>query len=168
MKTLTSLFMAAALASIGLSVPACAQNFQTQTSAEHGASYTPSNQNSLIRGLGQEFPATENVSMSQDFSVYKFKKDGVIYIQINRHDGTVLTAIAFADGKASTLPIGELATSQVATYSGNSAHTLDGDGRGHQCPCSGHVVYSGPEGTIVVVTDEDGNVIQVITLPPAP
>lgn len=122
----------------------------------------------VIRGLGDSFPNSEDLSLSSDYSVYRFSKDGVTYLQINRVDGEVLKAFAFADGADPVaLPIGVLARSQFDADVDEGQVLFDGSrvqGEGHRCPCGSEVVYQGPGGTIVVVTDRDGNVIQVIVL----
>jgi hypothetical protein len=121
-----------------------------------------------IQGLGEAHPRAPDVSLSPRFHVYVFPKDGIDYIQINGLDGKVLAAVAAANGRFYTLPIGTLPASRIL-LPGASAATIgpvaEGDG---QCPCGGQVVYSGPNGTIVVVTDRNGNIIQVITLTPQP
>jgi len=58
----------------------------------------------VIQGLGERFPNAQNVSKSQNFRVYRFVKDGVTYIQINRLDGSVLTAVAMAGRRALYCP----------------------------------------------------------------
>ncbi len=129
----------------------------------------PPSPEKIVQGLGERFPAAKDISKSPDFHVYKFRKDGITYIQVNRLDGQVVAAIAGAEGHYSALPIGSLPIRSVIMGGANPAYfgappqpSASGDG---QCPCGGQVVYSGPDGTIVVVTDRNGNVIQVIFIP---
>jgi hypothetical protein len=119
-------------------------------------------QQDLIQGLGEEFPAARDLSRSENFHVYRFLKDGIAYVQINRLDGTVLTAVALAGQASFFLPVGELPASQVVVSTGarNSATPAAG-----ACPCSAQVVYDGPEGTIIVVYGSNGQVIQVVVFP---
>lgn len=121
-------------------------------------------QQDVIHGLGEQFPAAKDVSRSQNFHVYVFKKDGISYVQINRLNGSVLTAVALAGSASFVLPVGELAASRVTVASG-AAVTNAVTTAATTCPCSGQVVYSGPDGTVIVVYGSDGTVIQVIVLP---
>lgn len=124
-------------------------------------------QQDVIHGLGEHFPVAKDVSRSQNFHVYVFKKDGISYVQINRLDGSVLTAVALAGSASFVLPVGELAASRVTIASG-AAVTNAATTAATTCPCSGQVVYSGPDGTVIVVYGSDGTVIQVVVLPRAP
>lgn len=121
-------------------------------------------QQDAIPGLGEQFPIAKDVSRSRNFHVYVFKKDGISYVQINRLDGPILTAVALAGSGSFVLPVGELAASQVAVASGNAVTNAVATA-GATCPCSGQVVYSGPEGTVIVIYGSDGTVIQVVVLP---
>lgn len=129
---------------------------------------------SVIPGLGSRLPNTPDISKSKNFHVYKITKDGVDFIQINSLNNDVLTAIAMGNGTFSTVPIGSLNASQVMLPSNLPQATgirpLDAPvtpiAPAGQCPCSSNVVYSGSNGTVIVVVDSQNNVIQVITLPP--
>src|SRR5690625_7436152 len=69
--------------------------------------------NAVIRGLGDSFPNSEDLSLSSDYSVYRFSMDGVTYLQVNRVDGELLKAFAFADvAVLDALLISEVARSQ--------------------------------------------------------
>src|SRR5690625_7661758 len=80
----------------------------------------------VIRGLGDSFPNSEDLSLSSDYSVYRFSKDGVTYLQINRVDGEVLKAFATADGAdPGALPIGVLASTQLDAEADEGQVLLD-------------------------------------------
>jgi hypothetical protein len=122
---------------------------------------------SIIHGLGMVMPPSPDVSLNRNFHVYKMQKDGVTYIQINSRNGAVVTALALTGDGYSQLPLGYLASSKILLPTSNQSYgpvapkaLADG-----QCPCGAQVVYRGREGTIIVVTDSKGNVIQVVVLP---
>ncbi|GAB3788734.1 hypothetical protein [Dyella agri] len=135
---------------------------------------TQNAKDSTIVGLGMALPNVPDVSKDKKFHVYEIDKDGVTYVQINNLDRAVVAAVAMTSSGYFTLPIGYLASAKVILPNAKqygvvqpydvAAPLAAGDG---QCPCSGHVVYTGLNGTIVVVTDRNGNVIQVVVLPPA-
>jgi hypothetical protein len=136
----------------------------TAGAAAHQAPPVVLCQQDVIRGDGEKIAAAKDVSKSQNFHVYVFKKDGITYVQINRLNGSVLTAVALAGSASFILPVGELSASQVVIAKGAAVtQTVSGS-----CPCSGQVVYSGPDGKVIVVYGSDGKVIQVVVLPPAP
>lgn len=129
---------------------------------------------SVIQGLGMRMPNAPDVSLNRNFHVYEMEKDGVAYVQINNRNNDIVTAIAMTGDGFSQLPIGYLAANKVLLPRSQQSISQQygvvapqaqamGDG---QCPCSGQVVYSGPNGTIIVVSDKNGNVIQVVVLQP--
>ena len=94
-------------------------------------------------GLGSAWPNTPDVSLSPNYHVYRFIKDGVTYIQVNDLHGTPRTAVAVAHGVVLPLPIGSdtnqvddslsTATSGETVYKDNSVSLLsaaasEGDG----------------------------------------
>ncbi|MCC4595440.1 hypothetical protein NRY95_05575 [Xanthomonas campestris pv. phormiicola] len=64
----------------------------------------------IIQGMGDRVPAgKDNVSLSPQFKVYTFEKDGLKFVQINSLDDEVLTVISVTPGAVSRLPIGSAA-----------------------------------------------------------
>lgn len=166
MKSYSIVVAAVALIVLSFSfVPRSAFAYQAQATDTHGASRATSAADALPR-LGMKFPAAENVSLSEDFAVYKFQKGGVTFVQINRPDGTVLKVFAVAEQGVTSLPIGTLGASQVMTQSSMApVHAAANGEGGYKCPCSGDAVYRGTEGAIVVVNDKGGKIIQMVFMP---
>lgn len=68
----------------------------------------------VIQGLGERIPAgAKNISLSPQFKVYKFERDGVTYVQINSLQDEVLTALIVTPGVQQQLPIGSAAGTPV-------------------------------------------------------
>jgi hypothetical protein len=57
-------------------------------------------------GLGEAWPSATDVSLNPHYHVYVFMRDGIRYIQVNDASGTVIGAVATANGTALALPIG--------------------------------------------------------------
>ena len=57
-------------------------------------------------GLGQAWPNATDVSVSPQYHVYVFIRDGLRYIQVNDLNGTVRGAVAIADNVVLVLPVG--------------------------------------------------------------
>ena len=57
-------------------------------------------------GLGQAWPNTPNVSLSQHWMAYRFSQGGVSYIQVNDTSGNVHIAVAYAGRQFMVLPTG--------------------------------------------------------------
>lgn len=57
-------------------------------------------------GLGQSWPNATDVSLSPQYHVYVFVRDGLRYIQVNDLNGTVRAAVAVDDNVVLVLPIG--------------------------------------------------------------
>lgn len=58
------------------------------------------------RGLGESFPAADNLAADPAWKVYEFQRDGVRYVQINDSAGTVRAAAGRIGGTAWVMPIG--------------------------------------------------------------
>jgi len=119
-----------------------------------------------IVGLGESHPGVEDVSEVSNFHVYAFDKDGIRYLQVNTASGQVIAAFGVAQGKAFELPM--VGTAAVATQVARAGVAGAVQATNAQCPCSSQVVYSGPDGKIVVVYGSGGDVIQVVYIPPVP
>ena len=120
----------------------------------------PHTYDTLIQGLGESHPGTKNLSQSENFQVFKFKKNGITFFQLNDNAGNVLTAVGVAGHETFVLPIGSLAASQVIVNRGVNAVAT----AAATCPCSAQVVYDDPTTTIVVVYGSNGQVIQVVVI----
>jgi len=118
-----------------------------------------------IQGLGERFPSAKDISKNHNFRVYKFTNNGINYVQINSHDGDVLTAFALYGKSFFILPIGSLTESQVSIKRNSLSASGTQVTAAAECPCSAVVVYDGPEGRIIVVYGINGEVIQVFFLP---
>lgn len=135
--------------------------------AQKSSPLAPAPADRTIRGLGESFPAARNISQSTDFAVYRFTKDGLDYLQVNRLDGTVLTVFALAAKDALVLPIGTLPAAKVTVVGRSSPAAREvtaGASSAGSCPCGSQVVYDGPDATIVVVTDSNGQIVQVVVI----
>ncbi|MDA8449218.1 hypothetical protein M4R23_07315 [Acidovorax sp. GBBC 3332] len=85
----------------------------TTTAAATAAEPTPP-AGQVIQGLGERIPAgAKNISLSPQFKVYKFERDGVTYVQINSLQDEVLTALIVTPGVQQQLPIGSAAGTPV-------------------------------------------------------
>ena len=154
----------------GIFVSALLLAFSSLPMAAMAAQSTKDN---TIVGLGMALPNVPDVSQSKNFHVYEMHQNGITYVQVNDLSGKVVTAVAMTNGGYFPIPIGYLASTKVTLPNGlqygivrsDSVVTPMAEGDG-QCPCGGQIVYSGPRGTIVVVTDKNGNVIQVVVLQP--
>jgi len=72
-------------------------------------------------GLGEAFPAgVPDLSLAPGWHVYRFDRDGVRYIQVNDAGGTVLAAVAAANGQLLRLPLGVDADHVSIPQSGGS------------------------------------------------
>lgn len=128
----------------------------------------PSDPEKVIHGLGERQPAARDVSLSKDFHVYKFTKDGIEYIQVNSLEGEVITVVGRAGSKTFTLPIGSLpATQTLMSFDAALDSSVASEPMATAtatCPCSATVVYQDANVRIVVVYGSNGEVIQVITV----
>jgi hypothetical protein len=57
-------------------------------------------------GLGQEFPAAQDLAADAAWQVYEFERDGIRYTQINDQFGNVRAAIGRIEDTFWTMPIG--------------------------------------------------------------
>ncbi|WP_206413843.1 hypothetical protein [Lysobacter enzymogenes] len=58
------------------------------------------------RGLGEEFPAAQNLATDSVWKVYKFERDGIRYAQVNDSAGVVRGAVGYIGDTAWVLPVG--------------------------------------------------------------
>lgn len=58
------------------------------------------------QGLGQEYPAAPDLAADPAWSVYKFQRDGVTYLQVNDAGGTVRAAVGQIGDTQWVLPVG--------------------------------------------------------------
>ncbi|GGA26021.1 hypothetical protein [Dyella nitratireducens] len=96
-------------------------------------------------GLGQAWPNASDVSTNPHYHVYRFERDGIVYIQINDLQGNVHAAIATTAGVTFALPIGADAQN-VAVTTGISPTDLT------------QAVYRDDSLTVTAVPQSDGSV----------
>jgi hypothetical protein len=123
-----------------------------------------------VEGLGEAWPAGPNLSVSVQFSVFRWLQGDIPVFQINRADGTVLAVFALGASGPVSFGIGASANkvrsgvgslndrSVGSGYSSDSMTAASG-----QCPCKSETVYDDGTNVIVVVTDKNGNVIGIYT-----
>lgn len=78
-------------------------------------------------GLGESFPNATDLANHPAWSVYKFVRDGVEYVQINDQYGNVRAAVGMIGSTAWVLPVGSDAdrvTTSASTTPSGIAYTL--------------------------------------------
>lgn len=94
-------------------------------------------------GLGQSAPATGNLSTDPAWQVYRFRRDGVDYVQVNDSAGNVRAAIGMIGDAAWVLPLG-----------GDAGRTRQ---IGTPASAAGRVMYADPGVEIRLVQDAGGD-----------
>lgn len=72
------------------------------------------------QGLGSSQPNRPDVSVSSQYHVYRWQKDGVTYVQVNDQGGNVQMAVASGGGEVLVLPIGAPSNVQVTPASSSA------------------------------------------------
>jgi hypothetical protein len=70
-------------------------------------------QEALSTGLGQSHPSVADLSLDPSWRVYRFKRDGIEYFQVNDLGGRVQLIVGSLDGLLWALPAGEASTQLV-------------------------------------------------------
>ena len=109
-----------------------------------------------------------NVSLSPKVGLYFTELSGGTMLQATDAQGNILFTTVTRDGAVHVLPIGtisELVNVAVDTSSGMKSLSIE-EKDVIQCPCHSEVVYDGPNGTIIWIINANGDIAQVIVLPP--
>ncbi|MBB4126255.1 hypothetical protein GGR77_001545 [Xanthomonas translucens] len=124
------------LAAVGLF--ACAGYASAQCCAS-GGSGSPTGK-AASTGLGEAAPAATNLSVSPEWGVYEFSRDGITYVQINDVQGRVRAAVGLVGDTAWVMPMGI----DVDKVSISSSSVL------------GSIIYSSEDFTVRVLNGESG------------
>ncbi|SOO31935.1 conserved exported hypothetical protein [Xanthomonas phaseoli pv. phaseoli] len=140
----------------------CSTILVLSSAISFGAIGSPSDQQSLIQGMGERLPAGKaNVSLSPRYKVYVFEKNGLKFVQINALNNDVLAVLPLVPGATSHLPIATNAKSAPAQSDGLMTAQAS-------CPCSSQVVYSDANYNIVVIYGSNGEYITSYQVPRSP
>lgn len=141
-----------------------------------GALATAFAQAGAPQDLGTAWPAATNISKHPGFDVYRWENNGMPIIQINRANGRVVTAGYLLNSSFRRMPIGEWAPRIKKSGSSETANGLvqtmgteldenpEAGANAGQCPCKATLVYEDRDTRIVVITDKDDRVLEVITI----
>lgn len=109
----------------------------------------------MLDGFGEAAPHREDISKHPDYQVFKWEAGETTIIQVNDRYGTPLSAHMMQPGAEPT------DMSDLVVPADVQDNDEDGDG---QCPCSGETVAERDDFAVIVVTDQNGNVIEVVTI----
>lgn len=123
----------------------------------------PPSESSVSAAVDGFAPTGPNVSLVPDVLIYT-KALSPTTMQMVAYDtrGTLLWVTITSGDVVKVLPFG-IDASKVNVDKAPDGPKADPIA---QCPCNATVVYDGPNGTVIFVTDVNGNLVQVIQLPP--